>query len=393
MEEIVRIAARGDGVTATGRHVAHAVPGDLVAEDGTITKGANHAVPPCTHFPACGGCQLQHLSDDAFAVYLMERVKGGLTAQEVPVPVIHAPHISPPHSRRRAALRAEKKGRVAIGFNEGGSHKLVDLAECPILHAGLFALIAPLRVLLSTLMRDRKNADVHMTLTDQGVDLLISGVEAEGLAAAEALTAFAQEHNLARLSLDEGYGAMPRWEPEAVSVTLGGVPVPLPEGAFLQATRDGEVALIAAVRRAIGTGGQVADLFAGLGTFTFGMDGPVHAVEGARDAVLALQSAANRSGRAVTSEHRDLFRRPLTAKELARFGAVILDPPRAGAKEQVDELAVSAVPIIAYVSCNPAAFARDAKVLIAGGYTLDWVQPVGQFRWSTHVELAARFSR
>jgi 23S rRNA (uracil1939-C5)-methyltransferase len=178
-----------------------------------------------------------------------------------------------------------------------------------------------------------------------------------------------------------------------VTVTLGGLAVPLPEGAFLQATPDGEAALVAAVVEGVGKAKNAADLFAGLGTFTFATDGNVHAVEGAQALVLALQSSANRARRSVTSEHRDLFRRPLTSAELARFDAVIFDPPRAGAPDQVAQIAASAVPTVVAVSCNPATFARDAKILGAGGYQLDWIQPVGQFRWSTHVELAARFSR
>ena len=176
-------------------------------------------------------------------------------------------------------------------------------------------------------------------------------------------------------------------------MTLGGVAVGLPEGAFLQATADGQAALQAAVRDAVGDVARSADLFAGLGTFAFDLPGQVLAVEGARDAILALQAAANRSGRLVKALHRDLFRRPLTAAELSAFEAVVLDPPRAGAKEQVAELAASSVARIAYVSCNPATFARDAAMLVAGGYRLDWVQPVGQFRWSTHVELAAAFQK
>ena len=362
--------------------------------DGTITPGPHRITPACRHFPTCGGCQLQHIDDVAYADYLTARISEALTAQGVAIPEIAPPHISPPHTRRRASLRAERKGRVVtLGFREGKSHKLVDLAECPVMHPALFALVRPLRGLLSTLVRDKRGADIRMTLADQGVDLTIAGVEVEGLAATEALTDFAARHSLARLSIDEGYGASPRWEPEPVTVTLGGVAVIMPEGAFLQATVDGEAALVAAVRSIIGDAVSVADLFAGLGTFTFASSRACHAVEGARDAVLALQSAANRGMLPITSEHRDLFRRPLNSVELARFDAVILDPPRAGAAEQAAELAQSQVPCIAYVSCNPATFARDAKTLVEGGYTLGKITPVGQFRWSTHVELAASFSR
>ncbi|MFM9852449.1 MAG: class I SAM-dependent RNA methyltransferase [Sphingomonadaceae bacterium] len=391
---IVRIAARGDGVTADGRYAAYAAPGDWLRGDGSVERGPDHADPACRHFPKCGGCQLQHLSDRAFTAYLTDRIVGALDGQGLAAPAMLAPHLSPPQSRRRLALRAERRGKqVLLGFNEGASHKIVELRECPVMRPELFALLGPLRTLLPLMLRDKRTADIRMTMTDQGVDIMIAGVEAEGLAAAEAITAFAAAHKLARLSLDEGYGPAARWEPDPVTVTLGGIAVPLPEGAFLQATSEGEAALISAVRAIVGDAAEVADLFAGLGTFSFAVSGRVHAVEAARDVVLALQTSANLAKRLVSSDHRDLYRRPLTVAELARFDAVILDPPRAGAQEQVVALAASSVPCIAYVSCNPATFARDAKILIEGGYQLISIKPVGQFRWSTHVELAAEFSR
>jgi 23S rRNA (uracil1939-C5)-methyltransferase len=227
------------------------------------------------------------------------------------------------------------------------------------------------------------------------VDLLLDKIEAEGLAVAEALTGFARAHGLARLAIDDGAGPQPRWEPEPVTVTLGGVPVPLPIAGFLQATADGEAVLVAAVREAVGAAATIADLFTGLGTFALPLaaSAKVYAAEGARDPLLALKAAAARAGRPVFAEHRDLFRRPLDANELARFDAVVLDPPRAGAREQMGALAASPVPRIAYVSCNPATFARDARTLIDGGYRLEWIRPVGQFRWSTHIELVGRFVR
>ena len=393
-EPIVRIAARGDGMTASGRHSPYSAPGDLLAVDGTLTHGPHHVDPACRHFPACGGCQLQHIDDESYAAFVVDRVASALAAQRFADADIRTPHISPPHTRRRASLTAERRGRqILLGFNAGQSNRIVDMTQCPVLHPSLEALVKPLRGLLLQLMADRKAATVQMTLADQGVDLLIANVEADGLDAVMALTDFAQAHRLARLSIDEGYGPTVRWEPEPVTITLGGLPVAMPEGAFLQATADGEAALVAAVRAAVGTPEAAADLFAGLGTFALALPGQVVAAEAARDAILSLQMAANRSRRTVKCEHRDLFRRPLTAKELAKFDAVVLDPPRAGAREQVAEIAASPVPRLAYVSCNPATFARDASILANGGYRLDWVQPVGQFRWSTHVELAAAFSR
>lgn len=387
-EAVVRIAARGEGVTASGRHVPFAVPGDAVDAAGVVTPGPHHAVPPCRHFPACGGCQLQHADDESYAAYLVDRIASALAAQGLSAD-IRPPHLSPPKTRRRVTFQAEKRGRaVLLGFNEAASHKIVDLRECHVLLPAIFALAAPLRALLAIIMPDRGRARIAVTQAGEGLDVLIEGVAPEGLEAIEALTSFGATQRLARLSVDEGYGPSPRYEPEPVTVTLSGSPVALPVGAFLQATADGEAALVAAVHEAVAGAGSIADLFSGLGTFALALPGKVHAVEGARDAVTSLAST-----RRVTCEHRDLFRRPLDAVELARFDAIVLDPPRAGAKEQMAALAASGVPRIAYASCNPATFARDAAVLVTGGYRIGWVKPVGQFRWSTHVELAASFTR
>ncbi|HEY0312739.1 MAG TPA: class I SAM-dependent RNA methyltransferase [Allosphingosinicella sp.] len=393
VEPILRLAARGDGVTASGRYFPLTATGDSVDEAGTVTPGAHRQVPPCRHFPECGGCQLQQVDDIAYADYLAGRIAHALDAQGLNAQIRPA-HISPPNSRRRAALKAERRGKtVLLGFNAEASHRIIDMRECHILRPELFALVAPVRALLGTLLGPRANGAVSMTLADQGVDLLLDRIDADSLEAAEALSAFAAEHRLARLGLDDGYGPQTRWEPEPVTITLGGVPVPLPAGAFLQATREGEAALVAAVREAVGEARIVADLFAGLGTFALALEGRVLAAEAARDAALALKAGVNAAQRQVFVDHRDLFRRPLTTSELSRFEAVVLDPPRAGAREQIAQLAAASTPRIAYVSCNPATFARDAKTLADGGYRLDWVQPVGQFRWSTHVELAGAFSR
>lgn len=387
---IVRVAARGDGVTADGRFVALAAPGDRLRADGSIEPGPHRQPPPCRHFPECGGCQLQHLDDGAYAGFVRDRIAGALEGQGVPVPEFAPVHLSPPRTRRRTSLSAQRAGkRVLLGFKQERSNRIEDMRECHILRPELFALVEPLRELLAALLPDRRAATVKMALADQGVDLLLEGVSADTLAGAEALTEFADRHGLARLSLDDGFGPQTRWEPQVVTITLGGTPVPLPHDAFLQATADGEAALVEAVRDGVGDAKIGADLFAGIGTFALNLPGKVYAAEASRDAVLALKAA----GRTVFAEHRDLYRRPLTTAELNRFEAVVLDPPRAGAEAQAQQLAASAVPSIAYVSCNPASFARDARLLVAGGYRLARVSPVGQFRWSTHVELAGHFTR
>ena len=393
---IERIAARGDGVTADGRHVAGGVPGDRVRDDGIIIPGPNRTQPPCRHFGKCGGCQLQHVAEPALADFVRDRVVGGLQGQEVAFGDVLPAVLSPAESRRRAVLTALRTGKqVAIGFNAAQSNQIVDMRMCPLLMPELFALVAPVRELLTMIAQQRRPVKVKMQMLDQGVELILEGVKAEGLDAAMALQDFAGAHKLARFAIDQGDGLEILWQPEPPTMRFGDITVEVPPFAFLQPTTTGQAALVDAVTRAIGDAPAVADLFAGVGTFALSVQAgrKVYAAEGARDAIAALTGAANRARALVATEHRDLFRRPLIPAELDRFGAVILDPPRAGAEEQVKQIAASAVPAIAYVSCNPASFARDAKLLVAGGYALDWVQPVGQFRWSTHVELAARFNR
>ena len=388
-EQIVRIAARGDGVSSTGRHVPFGVPGDMLLGDGTIAPGPHHQQPPCRHFPECGGCQLQHVDDDAYRNYLVSRVVTAL-AQHGLTTDIRDPHLSPPRTRRRASLRALKVGQGAvIGFNAAKSNRVVDMRECHILRPELFDLIAPLRSLLGGLLLQRRTAEVQLTLVEQGADVLLKGVEPEGYEAMEGLTGFCESNGLARLSIDQGLGPETLYEPFPATISLSGVPVGFPVGGFLQATEDGEETLGSCVREAVQGGERIADLFAGLGTFALALPGKVYAAEASRDAVQALKRAAPN----IAVEHRDLYRRPLGKDDLKSFDAVVLDPPRAGAEEQVKELASSGVARIAYVSCNPATFARDAMILADGGYRIDWIRPVGQFRWSTHVELGAAFSR
>ena len=385
-ELIVRIAARGDGVTASGRHVAFGVPGDALLDDGALAPGPHHQEPPCRHFPECGGCQLQHADDEVYRGYLVSRVETAL-AQHGLETEVRNPHLSPPSSRRRATLRALKVGNAAVlGFNAEKSHRIVDMHECHILRPELFALVAPLRQLLGGLLQPKRAAEVQLTLIDGGADVLLKGVAADELAEIERLTSFASAHRLARLSIDRGLGPETMYEPQVATITLSGVPVAFPVGGFLQATEDGEAALVDCVREAVE--GRIADLFSGLGTFAHAV-GASYAAEASRDAAAALKRAAP----AMEVEHRDLYRRPLDSGELERFDSAILDPPRAGAAEQVRALAGSGARQIAYVSCNPATFARDAKMLVDGGHALEWVRPVGQFRWSPHVALAACFGR
>ncbi|MFC3174217.1 class I SAM-dependent RNA methyltransferase [Novosphingobium bradum] len=417
-EEILRIAAKGDGITASGRFAWGAAPGDLLLPDGTLEWGPHHVAPVCRHFAQCGGCQLQQLDEESLAGFVEARVANASSSQGLGAERFLPPHLSPPGSRRRASLRAESsQGRVVIGYREARSHRVVELAECPVLAPELVAILPHLRKLLIRLGQGagggagkkaakgrpggkhahaKLAADVELTLVDQGVDLGIKGLAAEGLAATELLLDFSRLHGLARLTMDGGYGPETVWEPEPATMTLSGVAVPFPPGAFLQATADGEAALVGAAREWLAGCATVADLFAGLGTFAFALASPevkVLAVEAARDTHMACKEAAARAQVQVHALHRDLFRNPLLPEELDRFAAVVLDPPRAGAREQVERLAGSTVGRIVYVSCNPSSWSRDAALLVEAGWRLAEVRPVGQFRWSTHVELASLFVR
>ncbi len=395
-ETILRVAAKGDGVTASGRHVGLTAPGDAVAEDGTIVPGPQHVTPPCRHFGTCGACQLQHLSEQALADFVSDRVIHAAEGQGLVADLVAGPHLSPPRSRRRATLHAERKGgQVLLGFRAKASHTIVDMRECHVLAPELFALVAPLRKALARWPGKRLVADVHLALAEQGISVEIAGPSLEGLAAIEAMLDFARDHGLARLTLDQGYGPEALWEPEPATVALSGISVALPPGGFLQATADGEAALVGAAREWLDGAETVADLFSGLGGFAFALArrSKVLAVEGSRDTHTACKAAAGRSGQQVHSLHRDLYRNPLQHDELNRFAAVLLDPPRAGAREQAALLAGSTVQRIVYISCNPSSWARDAAMLVAGGYRLAELRPVGQFRWSTHVELASLFVR
>lgn len=392
-EEIVRVAAKGDGVTASGRHVPFAAPGDAVLTDGSLQPGPHRAVPPCRHFGRCGGCQLQHLDESALAGFVRDRVLFAARSQQLEPAVLADAHLSPPRSRRRATLHASNQGgRPVIGVRALGSHAIVDMLECHVLRPELFALVDPLRRMLRT-QGGRWAVDVELTVADQGVDCGLKNYAMEGLAATEAALAFAEATGLARLTVDLGYGAEAIYEPEPVTITLGETPVALPPGAFLQATADGEMALVAAARDWLNGSSQTADLFAGLGTFAFALDGRVAAYEAARDAHLASKLASAQTANRVEAHHRDLFRNPLQTEELARFDGVLLDPPRAGAREQILRVAQSTAARVVYISCNPASWAKDARILCDAGFRLDELRPVGQFRWSTHVELASLFLR
>ncbi|MGF7175566.1 class I SAM-dependent RNA methyltransferase [Azospirillum doebereinerae] len=415
---IAEIGARGDGIAlAEGMRlfVPLTVPGDRVrvrvsdpAGKGegvraelleTLESGPGRGEPACKHFGRCGGCTLQHLEDGAYAAWNADLVRGALARVGLGDTPLEPLSRTPPGARRRARFAALKRGkRVWFGFNERQSHRLVDLEECPVLTPRLLALVEPLRALLAGVLPDGGACDVVASDLEGGIDLLMVGPRGLDRAARERLVAF-EPDAVARIA----WQADDRGTPEPVAnrrpaaVRFGGVPIVPPPGAFLQASAEGEAALVAAVLKAVGgavgAAARVADLFAGLGTFSvpLAQRAAVHAVEGDAAAVAALSRSVQ--GLRLTAERRDLFENPLTAKELNRFDAVVFDPPRAGAAAQTEALAASKVPLAVGVSCNPATFARDARTLADGGYRLTRVHPVDQFLWSAHVELVGVFER
>lgn len=414
---ITRVGGRGDGLAEWQGHRLY-VPQTLVGDrlmvkfgahrgDGwegvpvsLLEEGKGRAEPPCTHFGSCGGCVAQHMDGPTYDAWKLEALntvlsRCGLLGDDVTLhPVAH----TPPSSRRRAVMNAVRRGsRVWLGFNEAHSHRLVDLSACAVLAPPLLALVAPLREALAPLLADGQSIDVAMTLLDDGVDMVLEGLDPPGLRALEHLAEFAAAQDLARLSwrARDGQPAEPIALRRTGLLGFGPVSISPAPGAFLQASREGEAALVAATLAGTGGAETVADLFAGSGTFSFPLSARarVHAVEGDPAAFNSLTGGARQTAGRVTTERRDLFRDPLTPYDLNRFQAVVFDPPRAGAQAQAAQIAESTVPMVVGVSCNPVSFARDASLLIAGGYRLTDIWPVDQFLWSAHMELVGWFRR
>lgn len=398
---IVRLGHAGDGVTADGMFVPGTVPGDVArirSEGGRghllelIAPGPDRAMPPCAHFGRCGGCALQHVARPAYLAWKHDLVITALKQRGfagVPVEEIHA---VAPATRRRATFKAQAVGgAVSVGFYEAGSRVLVDLSECPILVPELARLIPRLRTHLGKILRGGETAELLATATDSGIDLTLSLKRKRDVDGLMALSGMASALGLARLTWNGEDVAIA----EAPTLRVGRFTVRLPPGAFLQPTREGERTLQQLVVGASEGTRAVADLFSGCGTLALALaEGhTVHAVDSLASHVDALMAAAKEGRAKVTAETRDLFRRPLLPAELARFDAVVLDPPRPGASAQAKALAQSRVAKVLYVSCSASSFARDARLLADGGYRLIRVVPIDQFLWSPHVELFAEFSR
>lgn len=397
---IERLGQQGDGVARGPVFVPLALPGEVVSgnlagdtlEDVRIeSPSSDRVAAPCSHFRSCGGCQLQHASDDLVATWKRDTIVTALAVHGLETDV-RPTLTSPDRSRRRAtfAARRTKKGAM-VGFHARKSGAIIPIPNC-ILVTPALAAVPPVAEALAMVGASRKAA-LSVTVTDsiEGLDISVTGGKPLDGPLRIGLAGVCEAHRLARLTWDDELIGMrvPPAQPMGVARVVP------PPGAFLQATHHGQETLTALVQEIVGDAKSVVDLFAGCGTFALPLaeTAEIHAVEG-DDTMLAALDAGWRQAQGlklVTTSARDLFRRPLLPDELRKFGAAVIDPPRAGATAQIAELAQAKVPKIAHVSCNPQTFARDASTLINAGYTLEWVQPVDQFRWAAHVELVGSF--
>ena len=402
------LGGEGDGMAAGPAFVPFTLPGERVLATGSgerrelvevLEASPERTAPVCPHFGTCGGCALQHWDHAPYLAWKVERLAGTLARQQIDTEVL-PPFAAQPGTRRRVALHARRGSREAarLGYKARKSWDLVDIAICPISDPAIAAAIPALKRLAAPLFEHPKSAPtLHVTATASGLDIDISGVERKsGGLSADArvqLADRAAEADFARVTLDGEVA----YQARSPQVRLGPATVALPPGAFLQATAQAEAAMADFVAGQAAGAARIADLYCGVGTFTFRLAAiaPVHAADSAPDAIRALSAAlATAPGlKGVTAEARDLVRRPVLAEELRKTDLAVFDPPRAGAAEQVAELARSGLARVIAVSCNPATFARDARTLIDAGFTLDRVLPVDQFLWSPHIELVGVFSR
>lgn len=406
---IDRLGHRGDGVVETGDgplFIAHALAGETVLAERTGPDRARlveivdpapdrvRAFDPAE--PICGGCGMRHLAPEAQRVWKHAIVCEALRLAHIEADVAPC-RDAHGAGRRRASMHVRRapSGAALIGFNEAKSHQVVDLGthDCPILSPALAAAVGPVRAIAAMLLSMKKPIDAVVTTTLTGVDLDLRGSGRPPERTRLALVEAAADRDLARLSV-HGEVVVERRPPV---IEAGGVALSPPPGGFLQATAMGEDVLAALVAEAVGDAGWIADLFAGSGTFALRLAAKarVHAVENDRPALAALDRAARRAQglKPVTTEARDLFRRPLTPPELSKFDAVVFDPPRAGAEAQSRAIAASKVSRVAAVSCNPATLARDLAILTEGGFRIASIVPVDQFRHSAHIEVVAALTR
>jgi 23S rRNA (uracil1939-C5)-methyltransferase len=407
--QIVRLGRRGDGIADTPAgplYVPYVLPGEAAEVDAwpghpdrrrllrLDVASPERIEPICPHFGTCGGCALQHWEGARYRAWKRALVVEALTWAGINAPV---DDVIDAHGegRRRAVFHARRGQRdvLEVGFAAPRAHHIVAIDRCPVLAPSLEGAIAAAWALAEMLEPTRKPLDIQATATDAGLDIDIRG---SGPLSAESVAALAQLAERLRLARLTRHGELVA-QRAVPTLAIGRARVALPPGSFLQATAAGEAALAALVTEGCGEAASIADLFAGVGPFALQLAerARVIAMDSDGGAIAALKRAAESTAglKPIGTETRDLFRRPLIAAELRRHDCVVFDPPRQGAEAQARALSASAVPVIVAVSCNPMTFARDARILVDGGYRLERVTPVDQFRYSFHVELVARFAR
>ncbi len=407
---ITGLGHRGDGVAETPAgavYVPYALPGETV----TVTPVAGHpdrrhlvhvdkpsrerAAPVCKHFGQCGGCALQHWSLAEYHLWKRSLVVEALAQAGLIAPVDETIVDAHGAGRRRAVLHARRGAHdvLEVGFTAPRAHHIVPIDACPVLAPGLDGAVPAAWAIAEILRPANKPLDIQVTATDTGMDVDVRGSGPLTSDRTAALARLAETHRLARITRHSELVTQ-RAQP---MLKVGRAGVPLPPGAFLQATADGEARLAQLVLAHTGKAKRVADLFCGIGTFALRLaeSARVTAADSEAAAVKAMErAAASTSGlKPLDAQTRDLFRRPFLPMELKAFDAVVFDPPRQGAEAQARELAKSAVKTVVAVSCDATSFARDANILIGGGYKLARVTAVDQFRWSYHVEVVGKFER
>lgn len=402
---IDRLGAQGDGIANTPRgpvYVPFALPGEVVNAAVEKDRGTLIAVlepspdriePVCRHFGECGGCTLQHLRADAYHAFKRERVEDALRRDRIETPAADLVACAP-KSRRRVVFGARRTiGGMLLGFHRMHSAQIIDIAECPISLPQIVEALPAIRSLAAIVCQTDQPFHIAVTATETGLDIAFTGsgkLPDQARREASHATMLAR---FARLSVDGDTIV----EPVKPEIQFGAARVSPPPGGFLQAVASSEAAMAELVMGHLAKAKKVADLFAGSGAFALRLaaKSEVHAVEGDAAALAALDRGFRLATgmRRVTTEKRDLFRRPLTFKELNAFDGVVFDPPRAGAEDQSKQLARSDVPLVAAVSCNPATLTRDLRILVDGGYSVKSVTPVDQFLWSGHVEAVALLTK
>jgi 23S rRNA (uracil1939-C5)-methyltransferase len=403
--QIEKLGSKGDGVAIYNGEeifVPFTVPGEQVEgdiEDGRMAKPRilkpvpQRVKAPCSHFKSCGGCVTQHISGEFLADWKRELVRDALSKQGLKSEMRET-ITSPPQSRRRAVFTGKRaKNGAFLGFHARGTSQVIPINHCTLVHPEIMQSFDGLKALVQIAASRKSEVRVSVTTSLGGLDISLNDA---------LLMDNKIRSQVVKITHDHGFGRV-FWNREMVLERLpaqqkfGTAFVTPPDGSFLQATQEGETALVDNVQDIVGQSKIVADLFSGCGTLTLPLAKTTEVFAFESDA--SMLAALDKGWRAATglkkveTKTRDLFRNPLLEDELNRFDAVVLDPPRAGARAQVEQLAQSIVKTVAFVSCNPATFARDARMLVDGGYTLEWVQTVDQFIWSSHCELVAHFSR